>query len=415
MHVEFLSDRKVVVRTIVDLLEQCTAAAWAVAWATEKNEVYAAALHHKAKFKQLLFGTQGWLTSPDAIAQMLSLPNFRVLEPNAQQLFHPKLYVFRIGDESVAIIGSHNLTYRAFNRNEESSVLIRGKREDPELQKVWRFISENHAKGRSPDTDWLFDYRHKFNMRNEAEKKLIATLKTNKTVKPSRSTDDAPSPYLLSWSAFVQRVVDEKLRGTGEHTIEGRLEVLEKAADILASAPTFADLSPEDRGRVAGTAHGEAAKKKGEPNWFWFGNMAVSPKFRKAIKEDAQELSDALAQIPATGPVDETHYLAFLAKYKSAKNPRAVASRLLAMKRPDQFVCVSIGNMKGIVEHINFAPDVTVKNYWELIELIRQTPWWQADRPSDVLGGRIWDGRAALLDALYYSPPPSANEVDEED
>lgn len=413
MDIEFLSDRDTVAKTIVNLLEQCTTAAWAVAWATEKNEVYAAARLHKAKFKQLLFGTHGWATSPEAIEQMMSLPNFRVLEPVAQQLFHPKLYVFRVGDESVAMIGSHNLTYRAFNLNTEASVLVRGKREDPEMQKFWRFISENHEKATAPDADWLFDYRHKYSMRKEAEKKMNASFRTSVTVKPSRSADDAPSPYLLSWNAFVQRVVDEKLRDTGDHTIEGRLDVLEGAASILASAPTFADLSTEDRRRVAGTAHGDFAMKHGEPNWAWFGNMSVSPNFRKAVKEDAQELSDALEQIPATGPVDESHYLAFLAKYKSAKNPRTVASRLLAMKRPDQFVCVSKGNVIGIVEHFNFTPEVSVKNYWELIELVRQTPWWQADRPSDELGKRIWDGRAALLDAIYYSPPAPAGDEDE--
>lgn len=42
----------------------------------------------------------------------------------------------------------------------------------------------------------------------------------------------------------------------------------------------------------------------------------------------------------------------------------------------------------GFGEHFNFSPEVFVKNHWDrqFIGLIRQTPWWQADRPGDVLG-----------------------------
>jgi PLD-like domain len=44
------------------------------------------------------------------------------------QLFHPKLYVFRRGDEDRAlIIGSSNFTRAAFESNEELDVLLEGK------------------------------------------------------------------------------------------------------------------------------------------------------------------------------------------------------------------------------------------------------------------------------------------------
>src|SRR3546814_2375731 len=46
----------------------------------------------------------------------------------------------------------------------------------------------------------------------------------------------------------------------------------------------------------------------------------------------------------------------------------APATRLLAMKRPDVFVCVNGGNTKGLAVALTFAPTtIDLKNYWERV------------------------------------------------
>lgn len=406
MNVEFLTDPAAVTSRLVGLLEKCTRASWAVAWATDSSAVFKAAVAHKGKFKHLIFGTNRWITSPDAIQQMRSIEGFRVLEPERTQLFHPKLYVFRVGEESFALIGSHNLTRNAFTENDEACVLLRASAEDPEMQKLWSYISHhfNSANARQPDDAWMFNYRVKREIQKAANLVAAAAVDASVIAKPSISTDGAPSAFLLSWDAFAQRVIEEKNRTNGTHTIEGRLAVLERCGALLASKPTFADLDPEDRRRVAGTASGTKAVRMGEPDWAWFGNMAPWHKFRHEVKEDPWEISAALEHIPASGRVEEHHYQAFLRTYQSAKDAIGSCSRLMAMKRPDELVCICDGNMKGIVEHFGLTEGITTKNYWTLIKLIRQTPWWQAGEPPDELGRRIHAGRAALLDSLYYTP-----------
>lgn len=75
------------------------------------------------------------------------------------------------------------------------------------------------------------------------------------------------------------------------------------------------------------------------------------------------------------------------------------------MKRPDQFVCVDERNIRLMSEDLGFAPTtLNFEKYWaEIIEPIMQARWWLVRRPPGT-EGRIWDARAAMLDAIYYEP-----------
>ena len=43
------------------------------------------------------------------------------------------------------------------------------------------------------------------------------------------------------------------------------------------------------------------------------------------------------------------------------------------------------------------------ERYWdEIIERVLDSPWWNTKRPNDDYEGAVWDGRAAMLDAIFY-------------
>jgi hypothetical protein len=129
------------------------------------------------------------------------------------------------------------------------------------------------------------------------------------------------------------------------------------------------------------------------------------------INNNAPEISAGMDCIPPTGPVMQDDYNRFVAHYRQAFTgaPRvgniAPASRLLAMKRPDYFVCFDSKNRRGLSAHFGIAASaVTLESFWaNLIEPMTLSSWWRSARPSG-LEGRICDGRAALLDALFYEP-----------
>lgn len=128
---------------------------------------------------------------------------------------------------------------------------------------------------------------------------------------------------------------------------------------------------------------------------------------------NAKALASAMAAIPAEGGVGYEDYERFVKRFMAAfdKKLRAgggigTGTRLLAMKRPDQFVGLNDANKKGVCAHFGQAVNTTtLDNYWErIIEPMRLSAWWQAKEPSSKQEQRIWRCRAAMLDAIHYVP-----------
>lgn len=404
MQVELLTDSKHATKTLVDLTANCELAAWAVAWATD-NEVLEAAYTHRAKFRHLVIGTHGYVTSPSVIERFQAEPKFKVMLPDGP-LFHPKVYLFRKGDEWTAVVGSHNLTGRAFTRNIEASTVIRGKATDPGLQKLFAFVAQSWGDGVDVDPDWLYSYKANHLRAKAAHRELDRWVPVQK----SKAGDGIPGPQDLTWEEFVALVKVEN--ANSDHTLLGRLRVLEQLGAVFRSKPTYAELEVDDRKRIAGTMGASQAKTKDGLDWAWFGAMGASGSFSTTVINNPDGLSRALDFIPLTGPVDVEHYELFREEFMGALSADlrasggiATGTRLLAMKRPDQFVCISKPNKKGIAEHFAVANNTSLENYWERIILrVRSTPWWLAPEPKDPLEKRVWAGRAALLDAIYYDP-----------
>jgi hypothetical protein len=75
------------------------------------------------------------------------------------------------------------------------------------------------------------------------------------------------------------------------------------------------------------------------------------------------------------------------------------------MKRPDNFLCVSQPNLTLASGQLGFAKStLDLANYWDkVVEPIRASEWWSADKPRGSTGD-LWEGRAAMLDAIFYRP-----------
>ena len=128
-------------------------------------------------------------------------PVARYLPPDGP-LFHPKVYVFKRGNAATAIIGSHNLTAGAFDKdNIEASLLIEGDASSGIITQVQEFI-RRHWKTARPiaDDDFLFDYnvRHAAALRDRAREQPVGML-----APPGNRT--TTSPFVLTWSEFVRK------------------------------------------------------------------------------------------------------------------------------------------------------------------------------------------------------------------
>jgi len=389
--------------TLVELVEGCDSMQWAVAWATE-NPVFEAAMKHSSKFEHFVIGTHMFQTQPEVLERAATLAAAAVVLP-AGNLFHPKVYLFRNGGRVRCVVGSPNLTNAAMNRNVEASVLMDGTSEDGALAELSRFVADAWKAAEDITPQFLYRYRHQYAAKAAAREELTKFA----DVRPPAKPDTKRAPHDMSWEDYLLQV--RSSAHPSAHLFKERLGVLTKARALFATGAPYAKWSEDDRKVVAGTLGRKKSQQPGV-DYGLFGSMGASGTFANIVIDAPKGLSDALDCIPRLGAVTQDDYdrycKAFLAAFDQDGRVGGLppATRLLAMKRPDTFVCIDAANRKDLCENFGVSPSTTsLENYWQrIIEPMHGDAWWRHPQPTKAADAEIWLGRAALLDAIYYTP-----------
>lgn len=405
MKIELL-ESAAIARLLKLLIQKHDSISIAVAWG-DLTGLAEALIASKAKFGSVLFGVDFSATDPDLIDKLIDVPNAFVAKSRAG-CFHPKIFYFQSGAKAEAIVGSANFTTGGLGSNLEASVHVKGQADEAFFGQV---------------RDQLASYEH---LHRPITKKLAASYRRQAEAAASATKPKNPvlpddedqwprfnSPLAtMSWEEFVKRVRRDKFHGFAK-----RIDLVREVQKIFAHKGSFADLTVAEWKAVAGLLGAAEARtaKLGGFEWGWFGSMNRATEFAKAVGLQAPSIAQAVDLIPRRGDVTQAQFDQYARTFKGAlptskaSNPIGTATRLLAMKRPDFFVCVDAGNKPGLSKALEFRRTMlTLDNYWEwVIEPIRQAPWYNAPRPlgPDV---EIWDARAAMLDAIYYVPPKKA-------
>jgi hypothetical protein len=136
--------------------------------------------------------------------------------------------------------------------------------------------------------------------------------------------------------------------------------------------------------------------------------MSGAGYFHQAVNNNNPHISRAVDRIPSHALVSYSQYKGYVSEFVKAfpggKHGVAVASRLLAMKRPDQFVCLDSKNRDELCKDFGIKKaGMDYERYWdEIVARIQDSPWWNSDIPTDGMERRVWNGRAAMLDAIFY-------------
>ena len=202
----------------------------------------------------------------------------------------------------------------------------------------------------------------------------------------------------LSWPDFFARVRAEQ-HPPGHPLMQERLQVLREIRQLFAQAVHFRDLDYAGRRKIAGLF------KSANPNFLLFGSMQWVGRFKQAVKDNNEKISIALDEIPLEGDISRDHFQRFANLFLNAfeRSGMALASRMLAMKRPDTFVCVNNQNREGLLQAFRVSLSRDAEGYWDLIERVRACAWWQAPPPAAGDEREVWAARAAFLDALFYT------------
>jgi len=154
---------------------------------------------------------------------------------------------------------------------------------------------------------------------------------------------------------------------------------------------------------------GIATTKQSDSNieWGWFGSMVGAGIFQNRINTNNTFISQALDEIPLQGEINKSNYNDFVDLFHKAF-PKggcgvAVASRLLAMKRPDYFVCLDKQNRPKLCHEFGLPTTVSFEMYWEdIIERVLDSVWWTSEKPKSKKQIKAWLSRVAMLDSLFY-------------
>ncbi len=395
-------DTKKFSESLDNLMDSYNSFYWAVAWGTISDKAEKL-FNNQSKIKSLLIGIDFYQTHPDFLSRTIECKRIKVATDICSGTYHPKVYYFESGDNAAAIIGSGNFTYSAVTKNVEIGVLLEGKKNDAHLSEIKGLVSQLYKKGSAITKEFLVSYNRKY----EATKKQRRELSRKVKVKVAKS--NAPNPELLSLS-FDEYV--ELVKSNDRHNLQGRIGLLNKAQTLFRNVSGFNQLGIFDRQAIAGVLKSqEGVTSMGDNfDWGWFGTMANGD-FANRINTNHELISLALEHIPLSGEILKENYDEYInlivRAFEDASHKVKIptASRLLALKRPDTFVCLNSKNITGLSKDFRFArTTLNFEKYWaEIIEPIRESNWFTSMRAYGEKG-KIWDYRVALLDTVYYVP-----------
>lgn len=358
-------------------------------------------LENRDKFVSVIFGLNGFATSPDLIDRLVKMRGAYVAKA-ASGIFHPKIYYFESEDMAEAIVGSANFTNGGLGRNFETSVHFRGSPGEEIFGEIRATLGRCEALRQSVTEKLAQSYRRQHDI-------ACASRGPRNPVLPEDGKDwdrlNAPLA-IMEWDVFAARARRDRYHG-----YDRRISLLRAVQRRFAATASFRDMSVFEWKAICGTI-GEVDKavaKLDDHEWGWFGSMGGNGDFANRVGERNSKLAEAVDAIPRSEEVTQGDYEQFCKAFEKAfagahhGGGVPTASRLLAMKRPDQFVCVNGKNRVNMAKALAFAPTtLSLESYWErVIEPIRLAPWYNAPRPNDE-NRDLWDYRAAMLDAIYY-------------
>lgn len=199
--------------------------------------------------------------------------------------------------------------------------------------------------------------------------------------------------------------------------LEERLRLLDYV-DGLRTTP-LAELNEEDRLVIAGKhspLHDPAVYTFDVE---WFASTKGAKTFHLLLKQQPAAFDEALAHIPLEGEITSAEYRAFVTAYQAIfatysdgeAGPLAAATRLLAMRRPDQFIALTNAKIDVLCQGMAIAKfnSRDFDAYWkDMIGTVRSYAWWRQPAPESPAELKLWQARALLVDMFLFADEDTA-------
>lgn len=237
-------------------------------------------------------------------------------------------------------------------------------------------------------------------------KKLEQVLVLGASVSQFKMARIAPWPI---FTAFIEQQASL-------HALDERLALLDYTQ--LLNSKSLAEMSELERLAYAGKHTNQHCHTLYNFDVEWFASTKGSKVFHSLLALQPEKFDVALSRIPQEGDVTPKQYQEFVSAYKKIfsdytvdkltgeKAPLASATRLLAMKRPDQFIALTNAKIDVLCQGLSIPKfnGFDFESYWQdMIGTLRTFAWWHQCEPENEEELKIWKARAILVELFMYA------------
>lgn len=418
---ELITDPKKLKSTFKKCFKWCDKFYAATAWASRIDGIFDDFFAEKDKIKMMVVGIHFYQTDPIFIRAFLNSSRVKFIElPDGT--FHPKVYLFKKGKKCRAIVGSANFTNAAFSKNSEANVYLDKDYCTKEfITQILDLVKTSFKEATIFNEKRLLQYERFCEKYRKRLSKVSGTYNEDfdddddlGKIKPVYDMESVN----LTWNEFFERVKNEYEDDEFGPWYERRLNVLKYSQKLFEKEECFSKLSLEERKFIAGLGsnlYSQAGLPKKEDSKF-FGSMGPAREFTQLIHKNDHLISSALDYIPLKGKITQDNFNMFVETILKHDKGIALgtATRLLAMKRPDFFVCVDSKNEDKLREDFgiknknyfsNRDKKLCFMRYWfQILGRIHDSIWWKSE-PSESASNSeklVWEYRTAFVDCLFY-------------
>ncbi len=323
--------------------------------------------------------------------------------------FHPKIYLFTRGREYACLLGSSNFTHGGFGDNVEVNLSVTGGTHEAVFREMRDFVLNAKRAGRRLLPFEVDEYEGEYRRLGRLRRKLARYRPRRKIQDEAQRSAEAqargskpPMLFDATWEEYAGWIIRKDQRGERRHQIlphrdssESYVGTAKRCRKLFQRSATLRRMSPRDAKYVAGFVDGSTL----------FGSTTSNGRFKAWVGRRPARLDSALRQIPLVGPVAPWREAAFWTAWGKLRSLGVgTASRLLAMKRPDLYLCVNNANRDRLAEvsGLSVTRLKEPEGYRDLHQMIWNSPWSRSPRPPRGAERDIWDCRVALLDCFVY-------------
>jgi hypothetical protein len=375
----------------------------AVGWVTESDALLSLRKAAKRGARvRVVVGLSGNATTPTALRSLLEFADVRIGVCRSGT-FHPKFYLFHSTTRSVCWIGSANFTGRAFSYNLE---LVQESTDSGSAERwfkrLWRGLTSDPLKV-------IDKYCDEWTPPPQAPGFEVVSRQSI-----VRSPIELILPPPKTWEKYVAAL---RLCDAYKKEVHDEFSILGEARSYLETISIGRELC--HRRNWSSLTRDEAnillPNQERDGAWGALGSMKGAAKAISLFHSNRGGIRTRIRHIldPAFNAQTQDEFIQHSSEAISRicqikRFKTAIATRLLALGRPDLGVSVNAGSAPGLSTITGLSKNPRTlgnpSNYKLLLQWLYQQPWYKVGKPADSEGRTLWSMRAALLDAFVFKP-----------